>query len=518
MFGAAHSASGARTWEPPLPVELQRSFPQFEICGLLGRGGMGAVYKAWQKSLERFVAIKIFPPGVDDLGMNFAGRFKQEAKAMAQFTNAGIVTVFDAGETADGLLYFIMEYVEGTDVARLLAEHGKLPRAQALSITYRMCEALKAAHNRGIIHRDIKPSNIMLERDGTVKVADFGLARRAGPQSEMHTRSDASLGTTDYIAPEALQGAGEVDPRADLYAVGVMLYQMLTGNVPRGRFDPASTVAPGLDKRIDGIVDRAMQADREKRYATAAEILGDVARVAPELARTPNNDRSTAAKPIGIAVLIVIATAAFFLWKNRVGVTPADNHPTSSTASVEAPALPAWRDAFAESPLREVIANTERTAYGYVLPDNNHWNVSPQSQRSGAVRVRATSFGEKFVSLFVARDDQTTGRVRFPGQTKECALSQGVGGVQETDFAIRRGVDPFDGQPHELLFARVGGRLRVLFDGSLLLDEPDPSTAPGRFVLDVYPGARLAVEKVEYLELDDLPEAEALKLTGTGKR
>ena len=221
--------------EPPSAAELQGSFANYVITELLGCGGMGAVYKGWQKSLDRFIAIKILPPEVYLRGSGFAERFKREAKAMARIAHPGIIAVFDAGETADGLLYFIMEYVEGTDVAKLVRSSGMLPPEHALAITTHVCDALAYAHGRGVIHRDIKPSNVIIDREGRVKVADFGLAKVRDEVGEQLT-GDHVMGTPNFMAPEAMFAGGTVDQRADLYAVGVMLYHMLTGKLPRGRF------------------------------------------------------------------------------------------------------------------------------------------------------------------------------------------------------------------------------------------------------------------------------------------
>lgn len=277
------SGAGRGIWEPPTPEELQPSFPQYEIRAMLGRGGMGAVYKGWQKRLDRFVAIKILPPQLEEVHANFAERFQREAKAMARFAHPGIVSVYDAGETADGLLYFIMEYIEGTDVQRMLAAERHLSPQQALSITQQVCEALEYAHRRGVIHRDIKPSNIMVDAEGRVKVTDFGLAKVANDDSAaLLTATHAYLGTPDFMAPEAWQGASQVDQRADLFAVGVMLYRMLTGHLPRGRFEPPSQRVPGLDVRFDSIIDHALQTDPDKRYSSASEIRTDLEKITSE--------------------------------------------------------------------------------------------------------------------------------------------------------------------------------------------------------------------------------------------
>ena len=162
---------------------------------------------------------------------------------------------------------------------KMLTASGSLTPKQALSITMRVCDALACAHDHGVIHRDIKPSNIMVDGTGAVKVADFGLAKIATDDASLVTGSHTSIGTPNFIAPEAMSGMGHVDHRADLYAVGVMLYQMLTGELPRGRFDLPSIHTPGLDARFDTVVDRAMQKNPEKRYSTAIEMRTDLERI-----------------------------------------------------------------------------------------------------------------------------------------------------------------------------------------------------------------------------------------------
>jgi hypothetical protein len=245
------------------------------VLDLLGRGGMGAVYKGWQVSLERYVAIKILPPDFEEGDSNFAVRFKQEAKTMAKFQHPGIISIYDAGETASGLLYIVMEYVEGTDVSQMIRRKGKLDPINALAITAHVCDALAYAHSHGVIHRDIKPANIMVNNEGVVKVADFGLAKATGSAQMGLTRTDMSMGTPDFIAPEALIIGVNADHRADLYAVGVMLYNMLTGEIPRGRFKPSSERVQS-DPRFDAIIDRAMEQDREHRYQSSQEIRRDL--------------------------------------------------------------------------------------------------------------------------------------------------------------------------------------------------------------------------------------------------
>jgi len=172
----------------------------------------------------------------------------------------------------------VMEYIDGTDVHQMIASHGKLPAEHALAITAHVCDALGYAHKQGVIHRDIKPSNILIDSDGRVKVADFGLAKVAGDDGHSRglTQTGMTMGTPDYVAPESLILGMQVDGRADLYAVGVMLYQMLTGDLPRGMFKMPSQKVPGVDPRFDRVVRRALEQDREERYQSSGEIRRDL--------------------------------------------------------------------------------------------------------------------------------------------------------------------------------------------------------------------------------------------------
>jgi len=260
-------------WQAPSVEEMQAMLPQYEVIDILGRGGMGAVYKARQKSLKRLVAIKILPLGMADDEMKFVERFQNEAQTMAAMNHPAIVSVYDFGETANGLLYFIMEYVDGSDVHKLIQASGKLSDEYALAITAHVCDALDYAHKRGVIHRDIKPANILIDQEGHIKVADFGLAKMDDPSMTSGlTKTNMAMGTPDYVAPEVLSPGMVADHRADLYAVGVMLYQMLTGEVPRGMFKLPSQKGIGSDPRFDQIICKAMEQDREERYQSAMDV------------------------------------------------------------------------------------------------------------------------------------------------------------------------------------------------------------------------------------------------------
>ncbi len=267
------SGAPSLLWKAPSVEELQAKLPQYEVLEILGCGGMGAVYKARQKSLKRLVAIKILPLGMADDEFQFVERFQNEAQTMAQMNHPAIVNVYDFGETADGLLYYVMEFVDGTDVQKMIQASGRLRSEHALSITAHVCDAIAYAHKRGVIHRDIKPANILIDQEGHIKVADFGLAKMHDPaEISGLTKTNMAMGTPDYVAPEVLVTGMVADHRADLYAVGVMLYQMLTGEVPRGMFKLPSQKGIGADPRFDEIICKAMEQDREDRYQSATEV------------------------------------------------------------------------------------------------------------------------------------------------------------------------------------------------------------------------------------------------------
>jgi serine/threonine protein kinase len=258
--------------------------PQYDVLEFIGQGGMGAVYKARQKSLNRVVAVKVLPPQAPRSGeLDFAARFKVEAQAMARLSHPNIVAVHDFGTSEDGQLFYIMECVEGTDLAEHLELEGKLPPEDALRIATAVCDALECAHAQGVVHRDIKPSNILLGRDGSVKVADFGLAKMDDPTSITLTLSGTSMGSQGYAAPEVFAKASSADHRADIYSLGVVLYEMLTGDVPRGMFKLPSEKVASLGTQFDEIICKALEEDREERHQSAAELKEELEAAAPSM-------------------------------------------------------------------------------------------------------------------------------------------------------------------------------------------------------------------------------------------
>jgi tRNA A-37 threonylcarbamoyl transferase component Bud32 len=270
---------------PPTPAELAEHFPHLEILELLGQGGMGVVYKARQAHLDRPVALKILPPG-SGRDPAFAERFLREARALAKLSHPGIVAVHDFGKTGE-LYFLVMEYVDGVNLRHLLRS-GKLQPDEALRIVPQICAALQYAHEQGVVHRDVKPENILLDKLGRVKIADFGLAKLLGqPAADSAlTGSRQVMGTPQYMAPEQVERPLAVDHRADIYSLGVVFYEMLTGELPLGRFDPPSQKVC-VDVRLDEVVLRALTKELDRRYQRASDVQTDVETIAARQRKVP---------------------------------------------------------------------------------------------------------------------------------------------------------------------------------------------------------------------------------------
>lgn len=286
LMEPTHAGDAVAAAPPATPEELAPHFPQLEILECLGRGGMGVVYKARQKSLNRLVALKLLAPERAD-DPHFAARFEKEAQALAALNHPHIVGVYDFGQ-AGGFYYLLMEFVDGLNLRQLL-QNKRLTPKEALSIVPPVCDALQCAHDHGIVHRDIKPENLLIDKHGVVKIADFGIAKLVARLSEPGAVSPESvttppnpgatdvatlpLGTPDYAAPEQADGAA--DHRADIYSLGVVLYEMLTGERPKDTIQAPSKRVQ-VDIRIDEIVLRALEKQPELRFATAAEFRKEV--------------------------------------------------------------------------------------------------------------------------------------------------------------------------------------------------------------------------------------------------
>ena len=292
-FGTGPEPSGP-TVPPPSVEAVAAAFPQLEVTGLIGRGGMGVVYRARQKSLDRWVALKLLAPGREQ-DPAFAERFAREARALAALNHPSIVTVHDFGFASSpsagepgGFYFLLMEFVDGVNLRQAM-QAGRFTPEQALAIVPPVCAALQFAHERGIVHRDIKPENLLLDKDGRVKIADFGIAKMLGaaatgpgpgpvdavatpdaPVSVAGPTQVSAAGTPQYMAPEQREAGGRSDHRADIYSLGVVLYELLTGELPGARLEPPSHKVQ-IDVRLDEIVLRALAVRPEMRFATAGD-------------------------------------------------------------------------------------------------------------------------------------------------------------------------------------------------------------------------------------------------------
>ena len=271
--GGAEPSAARKTLAPE---ELAPFFPQLEILECLGRGGMGVVYKARQKTLNRFVALKLLAPErVRDT--QFAERFTREAQALAALNHPNIVTIYDFGQ-AGGFYFLLMEFVDGLNLRQLMRMRKFTPE-EALAIVPPLCDALQRAHDRGIVHRDIKPENLLLDVDGRVKVADFGIAKILGAAdaggkggiAAPGNTTQTAVGTPGYSAPEQKSDPQRVDSRADIYSLGVVFYEMLTGELPGKRIEPPSAKVQ-IDVRLDEVVLRALQQKPELRFQQVSEV------------------------------------------------------------------------------------------------------------------------------------------------------------------------------------------------------------------------------------------------------
>jgi len=268
---------------PPID-ELAPMFPDYELQALVGRGGMGAVYRARHKKLDRLVAIKLLLP--DLVGdPSFAERFEGEARTMAKLAHPGIVGLFDFGRSGPWF-FLVMEYVDGANLRELLAQ-GNLRPHEVLGYVGQLCDALQYAHDHRVVHRDIKPENLLVDGDGRVRITDFGLAKLVGTGASAVplTQSNQQLGTPLYMAPEQVHAAAAVDHRADLYSLGVVVYEMLTGRLPLGRFQPPSA-RDAAAKPFDPVVMKSLESDPAQRYQAAREVKRDLQQHSDDAARS----------------------------------------------------------------------------------------------------------------------------------------------------------------------------------------------------------------------------------------
>jgi|CXWL01.1.fsa_nt_gi predicted Ser/Thr protein kinase len=337
---------------PSLPV-LPVSIGTYLVHRRLGEGGMGIVYEAQQQATHRLVAIKVIRggSGVDDYRLRL---FQREAQTLGRLRHPSIAAVYEGGRTAEGEHFFAMELVNGTPLTQFVREHN-IPRTQRLRLFQQICNAIQYAHQRGVIHRDLKPSNIFVDAEGHVKILDFGLARITDPDGTLNTATyevGRIMGTLPYMSPEEVRGdVGAIDVRSDLYSLGVILFELLTNELPytvRRNALPeairiiceeeprrASSIDRTLRGDLEGILARALEKDPNRRYQNAAGLADDVERFLtdqPVLARRRNAlyvlrkllARQRLAAIAGCGLLAVFSIMAFaytqLAHEQRVGV------------------------------------------------------------------------------------------------------------------------------------------------------------------------------------------------------
>jgi len=304
-------------WKPPELEQLAAAFPHLEIQQLLGVGGMGAVFRVRQKELDRIAALKVLP-GEMAATPGFTERFLREARLLASLSHPHIVTVYEFGQRS-GIYFLLMEFVDGVTLRDALRAEPirKLAPKDALAIVGQLCDALQFAHDEGVVHRDIKPENILIDKRGRVKIADFGLARLMDQSPTMPTLTGTHqlMGTPAYMAPEQIEGLPGIDHRADIYSMGVVFYELLTGELPLGRFAPPSERA-STDVRLDEVVLRTLAKEPGRRYQQASQVRLDVdALRSPPVTASPASSRrwgmgkqtlTFVAGMLTIAVLLII--------------------------------------------------------------------------------------------------------------------------------------------------------------------------------------------------------------------
>ncbi len=552
LSAGAHSGQ----WLPPTVEELQRMLPDYEVQALIGRGGMGAVYKGMQRSLDRPVAIKILPPMVNEADAQFATRFKQEAKAMAKLNHPHILAIHDFGEVQIGralgqiggavdqmgralgppsavpaeqrrlednppyqnLLYFVMEFIDGTDLQQIMKSEGHLSPKRAAALISQVCDALEFAHEHGIVHRDIKPSNIMVDKRGQVKVADFGLAKtlHADDAESTHmTMTGAVMGTRAYMAPEQALGK-RVDHRADIYSLGAMFYEMLTGDPPHGAIEAPSHKIE-LDVRMDSIVLKALAQDPDRRYQHASEIKSDVTRVTDHPMVPKKSGNGTRLALVGVVVLSILAIAGWFVWQKKNRKTQVG---TGSIVEREAlsPAAPLnWHKATLsddEARQNKIAIDGGWTRIGKdagVL--ENVWFLSDGSNHislgDGAVRLRYRWEGKTIILKL--RLDRTWGKVAIDTASFEVALSGSSDAKWSKPIQTKLSAPLKVGDEGTLEFVAIGRRLFARLNETLIISSPEipELSLVGRSQIQ---SENAAFWDVEYVSLDGI--ADPLKALG----
>ena len=418
-WSEASSSKASNGSDPPIPFSRPATDElapgtvlggRYEILQLLGRGGMGAVYKAHDRELDRTVALKLIRP---DLARNpeMVRRFKQELILARQVTHRNVIRIFDLGQS-DGIKFITMDFVEGHDLRALLKEKGKFPPPEAARIMLQICRALEAAHGEHVIHRDLKPQNIMLDGKGRVFVMDFGIARSARVPGM--TQTGALLGTPEYMSPEQARGEN-LDQRSDIFSLGVIFYEILTGNKPYPSDVPLATLwkrmqepvtppvklEPSLPLTLNDIVVKALQIAPENRFGSAREMahqleiwLGPSAESSAIFLPAPRTTHYWKGASAALGALLIVAVVAFRL---KGPVRPLPAHPPVSVLVAD----------FANTTGDSIFDETLEPPLSVALEDASFissYNRNQAKKIAAQLRLGATSLEETTARLVGNRE------------------------------------------------------------------------------------------------------------------
>ncbi|MEN3942110.1 protein kinase [Prosthecobacter sp. SYSU 5D2] len=412
----------------PSLEELGALLPQYLFQQVIGIGGMGAVYLAHQPHLDRFVALKVLPVEAAQ-NPEDAVRFNTEARAMARLSHPHIVAVFDFGQTSAGHLYLAMEYVEGADLHRRTLA-GEVTPERARSVIAQLCEALQYAHEHGVIHRDIKPANILITPDWQVKVVDFGLAR---DMTQELNPDESEYGTPDYTAPERLIVGAPVDHRADIYSLGVVIHEILTGKTPLAA---GATAGQGLPDGFAGVLSKCLMHDPARRFQKASEVraallsatasskkkASDSAPKSPTKNRYPLSHRPL--QPQGatrahrsawlgntawaLACVVALSGLGYLVWRDHYQTAPGSSQLQVTTAATVAAAT-------LQTPAAQPAISTETSAN---IPAPEPVNAQPPTMNKAIPTALALVAASATTALSV--DYQSQVRPIFKAKCFEC--------------------------------------------------------------------------------------------------
>lgn len=452
--------------------EASLLFPGFEIITLLGRGGMGAVYLARQVSLDREVALKVLNQELAGEPL-FLERLEREAQTMARLRHPNIVAVHDFHRSDEGAA-IVMEFIEGGSLRDWMRQHPYgAPIDETLDVVKQVSAGLSAAHGAGVVHRDLKPENLLLDPHGVIRVTDFGLAVPMRGESARLTLTGTSVGTVDYMAPEQVRGS-EVDARADIYAIGVLLYEMLTGHTPRGSFDPPKAFRPELPEPINAAVMQALRPQAAERFSSVEQMVA-------ALLQPAKRNRSGKAWPwwlLGTGALAVLgalfAPPYSLPWAapaTEVQAPVKDNAPVLPSAPEPQWEFGPWRDALANVDVQSDVISGEWSREGSSVNSSNGICILELQRHDMPVSydLRATFTrlsGADSVSVF-AWINASLGSCEFD------AWRLGLSGLQLIQGVSLEEGDSFrfpleNGRRYELLLEIRPAYVRFIVDGTEL--------------------------------------------------